>query len=188
MDNIEQKIKINGLQNGVLLGSILLCLSIFSFYFITSLTKSFSLILFGPIVFTFVIPVIMVSLLCFYFRKKVGNFWTFKQATTGIFIMFLTAYAIQIIGRDLIFAKLIEPDMVKKTQVAFINASTSLKSRAGADQKQIDQNIAEIKKGFNEQSNVTTAKFIQGLTISVIFIFVFALIFAALFKKEPANT
>jgi len=185
MDNIEQEIKINGIKNGVLLGLILLSLSIFSFYFITSIAKLFSLILLGPIVFTFVIPVIAVALLCFNFRKKIGNFWTFKQATTGIFIMFLIAYFIQTIGRDFVFAKLIEPDMAKKTQVAFINASSSLKSRSGADKKQIDQNIADIKKGFNEQRNITVASFIQGLAISIIFIFVFALVFAALFKKEP---
>jgi len=187
MDNLEKRIKINGVKNGVLLGLILLTLSIFSFYFITSIAKTFTLILLGPIFFTFVIPVIIVALLCFNFRKSIGNFWTFRQATTGIFIMFILAYAIQTIGRDVIFAKLVEPDMVKKTQAAFINASTSLKSRTGADQKQIDQNIAEIKKGFNEQSNVTTAKFIQGLAISIIFIFVFALIFAALFKRDPAT-
>jgi hypothetical protein len=185
MDDIEQHIKIYGVKSGVLLGLILLSLSIFSFYFITSLARSLALLLFGPIVFTLVIPVITVVFLCFNFRKKIGGFWTFKQATTGIFIMFLTAYIIQIAGRDLVFAKFIEPDMAKKTQIAFINASTTLRSQAGANQKQIDQNIADIKRGFEEQRNITTAKFIQGLAISVIFIFVFALIFAALFKKEP---
>jgi hypothetical protein len=184
-DNLEKKIKVFGAKNGVLLGLILLSLSIFSFYFITSIARSLPLLLLGPIIFTFVIPVIIVVLLCFNFRKKIGGFWTVRQATTGIFIMFLTAYVIQIVGRDLVFAKFIEPDMAKKTQAAFINTSTSLRSQPGANQKQIDQNIADIKKGFEEQSNITIAKFIQGLAISIIFIFVFALIFAGLFKKEP---
>jgi len=70
MDDIEQHIKIYGVKSGVLLGLILLSLSIFSFYFITSLARSLALLLFGPIVFTLVIPVITVVFLCFNFRKK----------------------------------------------------------------------------------------------------------------------
>ena len=74
--------------------------------------------------------------------------------------------------------------MVEKTETAFINASSAIKKQAGVNQKQMDQNIAGIKKNFDEQKNVTIAKTIQAIAISIIFVFVFALIFGALFKKD----
>jgi hypothetical protein len=185
MDTLEQKIRETFIKNGLLLGVILLALSIFSFYFITVISNSPVLFVAAPIVFTLVIPIIVVVVICFQGRKKIGGYWTFRQATTGIFIMFLIGYFIQIAGRDLIFAKLIEPHMVEKTEAAFMNASAAIKKQPGVNQKQIDQNVVDIRKSFEDQKNVTIGKNIQDILISIIFIFVLALIFAALFKRDP---
>jgi hypothetical protein len=184
MNDVEQRIRMHFIKNGLLLGAVLLTLSILSFYFITEINKSPVLFVAAPIIFSLVIPIITVVMFCLYGRKKIGGYWTFKQATTGIFIMFFIAYLIQTAGRDLIFAKIIEPHMIDKTEAAFINASSAIKRQPGVDQKQMDKNIADIKKNFADQKNITTGKIVQGIAVSIIFIFVLALIFGALFKRE----
>jgi hypothetical protein len=185
MDNIEQKIKINSVKSGLILGVILLALSIFSYYFITVIAKSAMLFVAGPIFFSFIIPIVAVSFFCFNERKKIGGYWTFKQATTGIFIMFFIAYLIQLVGKDFVFDKYIEPNYVQKTQDAAINAKTAILKQQHYSQALIDKNIGDLKKDFTAQSNVTIGNVIQGVAISIIFIFLFALIFGSLFKKEP---
>jgi hypothetical protein len=185
MKSLEQEIRRNFIKSGLLLGVILTALSIFSFYFITVFTNSPILFVASPLIFSIVIPVIIVIVFCFYGRKKIGGYWNLRQATTGIFIMFLIAYAILTFGRDFVFGKLIEPNMVKKTEAAFIRASSAIREGAGANKKQLDKNVAEIKKNFENQENVSVGKTIQGMGISIIFVFLLALVFGALFKREP---
>lgn len=187
MENIEKLIKKVFTKNGLLLGLILLGLSIFSFYFITSINSSPILFVAAPLIFSFVIPLTLLIAFCFNGRKRIGGYWNFKQATTGIFIMIFMAYIIQTIGRDLIFANLVEPHMADKTEKAFLNASAIIRKQPGANQKQLDQNEADVKKHFDEQKHVTILSKVQEITITIIFIFVLALIFASLFKREPVN-
>jgi Protein of unknown function (DUF4199) len=182
-NSLEQEIKVNGVKNGLLLGLILTTLSILSFYFITT-TKSATLFVAAPIIFSLFVPVFFVVIFCFNMRKKIGGYWTFKQATTGIFVMFITAYLIQFIGKDLIFDRVIRPDNVQMTQNAAINAKATLMKQRGDNQKLIDKSTADLKKDFSQQNNVTIGGIIQGMIFSVLFIFVFALIFGSLFKKD----
>jgi hypothetical protein len=184
LETLEQKIKINFIKNGLWLGLILVGFSVLSFYIITMVTKSPIIFVVAPIIFSFALPIIVVLIFCFYGRKKIGGYWTFKQATTGIFIMFCCAYVVQTVGRDLIFARVIEPHMVDKTEKAYLAASAIIRAQPGTNQKQLDANQAEVKKNFDEQKNLTVGMFIQGVLFSIIFIFVLALIFGALFKRE----
>jgi len=185
MDSLEQKIKINAVKSGLLLGVVLLILSIFSYYFITTISKSPALFVAGPLFFSFLIPVAVVAFFCFNARKKIGGYWTFRQATTGIFIMFFAAYLIQLVGKDIIFDKYVEPDYAQKTQVAAINAKTVIMKQQNYSPQATAKGIADMKKDFEAQKNVTVGNIIQGVAISILFIFLFALIFASLFKKEP---
>jgi len=185
MENLNQQIRKNAITSGLILGLITLVLGIFSFYFITGMTTSFAMIIGAPIIFSIIIPIVMVILFCIDMRKKIGGYWIFKQAVTGIFIMFLVAYAVQTVGMNFIFAKVIEPNMVQKTQDAMTNATTAMLEKTGADQATIDSKIADVQKQFDSQKNVSIAKTIEGIAISIILMFVVALIFAAIFKKDP---
>ena len=171
IDSTDRQIKVNGVKSGLILGVILVSLSIFSFYFITEIAASPIVFVAAPLLFSLILPIALVIFFCFNERKKLGGYWTFKQATTGIFIMFLAAYVIQTIGRDIIFARLVEPHMVQKTEAAAINATTIMMKKANQDQKQIDKNIVEIRRNFDDQKDVTIGKMIQGIAISIIFIF-----------------
>lgn len=185
MNDIERKIKINGVKNGILLGLILTALGILSYYLITTLTRSPVLFVAAPILLSVFIPIFCVVFLCFNARKNLGGYWTFKQATTGIFTMFLVAYLVQFISKDIVFDKLIEPGNIQKTQIAAINAKALIMKQRGTNQKVIDKDIAEMKKDFTRQGNVSVGSTIQGVIISILFIFLLALIFGSLFKKEP---
>ncbi|GAC1301120.1 MAG: hypothetical protein NVSMB24_03360 [Mucilaginibacter sp.] len=184
MESFDQKIRKISFQYGIILGVVVLVLSIFTFYYITQMSTSFLGFILAPVIFSILIPIALVVVFCFDIRKRIGGYWNFRQATTGIFIMFLLAYVIQAVGRDLVFVKLVEPNMVEKTQQAAMNATVSMMEKSGTDQAQIDEKKATLQKQFDDQKNVTTGKFIQGICISIILIFVCALIFGALFKKD----
>jgi hypothetical protein len=182
--DIEQKIKKTFLAYGLILGACYLVLTIFSYYFITSITQSAVLFIASPIFFRLFVPVLITLIFCYKGRAKIGGLWTFKQATTGIFIMFFIAFLIQFIGNDIIFDKFIAPDSVQKTQVAALNVKTLNLKEQGYDQKTIDKNIAEMKKDFTQQTSpATVGGTLQEVIFSILFIFVFALIFGALFRN-----
>jgi hypothetical protein len=184
-EKLDTRIKKQGFEKGILLGVILLALGIFTFYFITGMTQSMWLIIFMPVITSIIIPLFIAVLFSLSLKKAIGGFWNLKQAVTGIFIMFLTSHAISTIGRDIIFAKLVEPQMVEKMATAIVNSTTGMLEKSGAEQSQIDEKMAEIEKKFDEQKNPTWGNIIQGVVISIIMVFVLALIFGAIFKKDP---
>jgi Protein of unknown function (DUF4199) len=181
----DQELRKKAAGTGVLLGLVVMVLSIFSFYFITSIATSFWMVSFGPLIFSVTLPIIVAVLFCIDLRKKIGGYWNFKQAVTGFFVMFLVCYAINYVGTNLIFAKVIEPNMVEKTQDAVIKASEEMMEKQGIDQAQIDDRLENVKKKFEEQKENTPTKIASNFGISLIFIFVLSMIFAAIFKKDP---
>ncbi len=185
MTPLENAIRKAASIRGLILGLVLLVISVLSFYVLTSDTGNAWLIVFSPIIFSVFIPILIVLVFCFNLRKKIGGYWTLRQAVTGIFIMFIISYAIQVIGRDVVFAKVVEPDMISKTQSSMMRATTVMLKKSGASQAAIDQKKADIQKQLEEQKNITVGSIIQGYVITVIFLFVFAVIFGAAFKKNP---
>jgi hypothetical protein len=183
--DLEQRIKNVFLRYGIMLGLILLALSILSYYLITRATTSPVLFVAIPIFFSLFIPIVLTVFFCFNGRRKLGGYLTFKQATTGIFIMFLIAYIIQFIGKDIVFNKFIEPNNIVNTQNAAIKAKTALMKQRLDAQKVIGNSINEMKKDFAIQQKTTIGSTIQGIIFSILFIFLFALVFGSLFKKVP---
>jgi hypothetical protein len=183
VQTLEQNIKKSGFKNGLILGLVITILNILSFYLITSPSISAILFIVAPIISRAVIPILVVIFLCFNIRKKVGGLWTFKQATTGIFIMLMTAYLVNLVGKDLVFDKIIEPNGVQKTQMAAINAKASNMKEKGADQDKINASIADMKKDFVQGDNFSIGGFITENAFIILFLFVFALIFASLIRN-----
>ncbi|MDB5134054.1 MAG: hypothetical protein JWP37_657, partial [Mucilaginibacter sp.] len=105
---ISRELKKHSLINGLFLGSILLSFNIISFYLITTVVKSPIGVIAAPYMFSIILPIPAAIIFCFYLRVLIGRYWDFRIATSGIFIMFLMAYLVIFIGRDLVFAHLIE--------------------------------------------------------------------------------
>ena len=182
-NNINKELRTNAIIKGVILGVVLLASGIFSYYLITALTKTSWLIITGPYFFSILIPIILIVLFCIDMRKKEGGYWGFKQSVTAIFIMFMVCYGILAIGRDLIFAKLIEPDMAQKTQAVMINVRAEQLKIGGASQNEINNQLTELKKEFVATPGVFSI--VQDYITNIIFLFAIAVVFAAIFKKEP---
>jgi hypothetical protein len=182
--SIEQQIKIIFLKYGVVLGLIFLALTIFSYYFITELTNSPIMFVGGPIIFRLFIPIFLTAWLCFKGRAKIGGYWTFKQATTAVFVMFLVTFAIQFTGKDILFDRVIAPQNVQKTQDASIRFKSMILAQKGVSAKDIARDNAEMRKDFAQEDGGISG-IIRGVLFNVLFIFILSLIFGALFKRDP---
>ncbi len=181
----DPEIRKQGALSGIPLGIILVVLNIFSFYFVTAIANTFLMITLGPVIFSVIVPLVVGALYSGELRKKIGGFWKFRQAVSGIFVMLAVAYIITYIGANLIFGKLIEPHMVEKTQTAIQNATVKYMESKNVDQEQIDKSTDQMQKQFDLQKNLTPVKIATSFVVSLILIFVLALIYAAIYKRDP---
>ncbi|MDB5149697.1 MAG: hypothetical protein JWQ57_3717 [Mucilaginibacter sp.] len=189
-EETDKKIKKQGLINGIFLGLVISAISIIYFYFMVTVAKSALAISLGSMVFSYLLPLGVAVLFSLNLRAKIGGVWTMRQAATGIFIMFFVSYLMAFIIKDQVFAKVIEPNMVQKTETAMVNALNKLKDETTKpeEKKEADAKILEMKKAINAERSVTIGQQIQAFGISIIFLFVLSIIFASFFKKEPAGS
>lgn len=117
------------------------------------------------------------------FRKKIGGYWSFREALGNIFLMFFVQVVIYTVFTTA-FAKWIEPDYANMMREVTLNATTQMAEAFSSDQEVIDKMIEEAEKSIEKQVNPGFMDFVQGLAIAAIFYFIGALIFAAIFKRE----
>ncbi|SDK37435.1 Protein of unknown function [Pedobacter sp. ok626] len=177
-----ENLKPEAVKNGIGLGLIALVLGILSAYLLVG-AKSMMAIFLIPIGVGLIIPLVVAVLFCLDLRKKIGGFWNLRQATSGIFIMFLVTYAISNVG-NVIFNKFIEKDMTERIQNTVVGATSSLMKNQGVDEEQVDKKVAEMNADFERKNQGTIMQTIQGHVIGVIIVFVIALLFGAVLKKE----
>src|ERR1700744_6068238 len=145
---ISNELKKNGIINGLILGLILLAFNIISFYLITTVIKSPIGVIAIPYLFSIILPIPCAIIFCYRLRVRMGISWDFRIATSGIFIMFLVAYACIFVGRDLLFAHVIEPKMNAKIQNVLLTATPVALKQSGANEKQIAEKQKQIKDQF----------------------------------------
>lgn len=179
LDNLKPE----AAKNGLILGLITLVLGVISAYVLVKATSMWAIFL-VPIGIGFIIPVILAVFLSLDLRKKIGGYWNLRQATSGIFIMFLASYIIST-GGNFVFTKLIEPTMSSQIQSSVTNATSSMMRGQGVDEATIEKKEAEMAAQFAKKESGTITQTIQGHLIAVIIIFVVALLFGAIFKKSP---
>jgi hypothetical protein len=182
--NVEQKLKKDAIIKGLLLGVIVVALSIFSFYFITRLTQNPLFILIVIFLCATLLPVIISIFFALDMRRKIGGYWGLRHAITGIFLMFLISYAILTIGRDFIFAKLIEPYMAGKVKTVMIDVKQSRLMAQGAPADVVKSQIADLKKDLAAPVNLTVIDILNDYLKTIILLFAIAVVFAAVLKKE----
>lgn len=179
-------IRKEGFVKGIFLGLIVLAGNIGSFYYIMNMAKSSSvLILLGAYALTILIPLGAIVLFMMNARKKNGGYWSFKQAVTSAFIMFITSYVILTLGRDMLFAKLVEPNMASKIGKVMIDSRIAKDKAEGSTPDQINKDITEQKKNYNMQTESSSLPLIENIPENILMLFVLSIIFAAIFKKEP---
>lgn len=177
-----ESLKPEAVKNGIGLGLIALVLGILSAYLLVG-AKSMMAIFLIPMGVGLIIPLIVAVLFCLDLRKKIGGFWNLRQATSGIFIMFLVTYAISNVG-NVIFNKFIEKDMTERIQTTVVDATSSMMKNQGIAEDEVDKKVAEMNSDFERKNQGTIMQTIQGHVIGIIIVFVIALLFGAIFKKE----
>ena len=188
MRSLEQSIRKNAIISGLMLGIYFLALTIFIFYFTTSLVTSIPVVVYGPMILGSVISLTLVIFFCLRLRKKIGGLWNFRQASTGIFIMFFFAALVIFVGRNLIFNGLIEPNARQKTEAVILRTGIDQLKESGASQARITAKIAEIKSQFYPKNGIPPAQIIIGQALNIVWLAVLALVAAAIFKKNPASS
>jgi len=117
-------------------------------------------------------------------RKKIGGYWSFKEALGHIFLMFIVQVVVVTLFTTA-FAKWIEPSYADTMREITLNATTKVAETFSSDQEVIDKMIEEAEKNIEKQVNPGFMDVVQGLAIAAIFYFIGALIFAAIFKRNP---
>lgn len=185
IENVKtlENLKPEAAKNGVGLGLISLVLMIISAYALVAATSMWTVFL-VPVVLGLLIPLGLLIYLSIDLRKKVGGFWNFRQATSGIFIMLLVSYIISNVG-NLAFTKLIEPDMPAKMQSTIVDVTSRMMASQGMDEEVIEKKVDDMNAEFEKKQNGTVMQTVQGHLIGIVIMFVVSLLFGAIFKKEP---
>lgn len=116
-------------------------------------------------------------------RKEIGGFWTFREAISSIFILFIIP-SIVLFLFSIAFGKWIEPGYYDKISEATLNSTTELMERITSDQDLIDQTIADTEAALEKQLNPGFGDIIKSIGFSVLVYFIISLIWAAIFKRD----
>jgi hypothetical protein len=175
-----------GIVNGILLGIVVAAIYIFKFYFLTQMVTSAAMILAGYfLLFPWVLPLAAAAFSILKLREKIGGYWSFKKAVRGAFIILVTAYVTQFIFNDIIFNRIIEPNVAEKSEQALIRSAITDFKKRHISQKDIDQKVKEIKENLGPtKQQVSVGQQVINIGINIIFLFVLSLIFAGFFKRE----
>ncbi|MEH6306015.1 DUF4199 domain-containing protein [Olivibacter sp. CPCC 100613] len=171
-----------GAKLGIGLGILMIVLTIIPMYYYAS-SSSFWMVIIGPVITGFFLPLVLAILFTFRLRRKIGGYWSFRQAVIGVFFMLLVASVISSIS-GFVFEKYVEPDMRERYMRNIANNSIEYMEKSGADAEQIDAQLEKIDEQIEKAGEVNVVNSLRGLLISIIVVFVIALIFGALFKKE----
>lgn len=171
-----------GAKLGVVVGILMIVLTIIPMYYYAS-SSSFWMVIIGPVITGFFLPLVLAILFTFRLRGTIGGYWSFKQAVIGVFSMLLVASFISSVS-GFVFEKYIEPDMRERYMRNIANNSIEYMEKSGADAEQIDTQLEKIDEQIEKAGEVNIVNTLRGFAISTIVVFVIALIFGALFKKE----
>ena len=176
-----QEVKAEGIKFGVYLGIIAWVISIVSLYVLMNSGnfKTSSMITGGV---TFVIMVGLSAYFSILLRKVAGGFWNFSQALKGIFVMLAIAVIISGIGGALF--NLVNPEPQQIIFDKTINMTIETMESLGADEDLIDSQIAELEQTRDSLKGFSVGQTLKGIAISLIMYFIFALILAAILKRE----
>jgi len=100
--------------------------------------------------------------------------------------MLFTTYIFLTIGRDILFVKLVEPHMVQKIGAVMIESRTRKDQLDGMTAAEVTKDLVVTKANFNFPATINPWAVIESnLAENIILIFVLAIIFTAIFKKDP---
>ena len=184
MQDLNRQIRIQGAIYGGVLGVLILVLHIASYLVMVKVSTPLWVTAFSPLIFTNVLPIIAAVLLCLNLREKIGGYWHFRQAASGIFVMFLVSYLIFFFG-FLLFSKVIEPATDLNLENKIEATKAAIRQQQGVSLQHIQEETKGLRKDFTDRLNSGVWGFVQSFGIVVVLLFLASMIFGALFKNDP---
>lgn len=138
-------------------------------------------------IFSFVLALVLAVYFCLDLRKKAGGYWTFKEALSMIFTMFIVS-ALIVYLFTVIFGKFLEPNYVTTMKEITANNTVKMLEKMGVNQEAIDKATKDVDVKMEKQFNPGFSDLMISIGTMIIIYFVGALIFAAIFKKQPPYT
>jgi hypothetical protein len=175
MESTSNKLAIN---NGLFIGGISAVLNILIYYIYPQMMGN---TLYG--IFMMFIAMGLYTFFTIDLRKKIGGFWSFKEALKGIFLMSFIAGLLSTFV-NFVFYKFIEPGAFEQISGIIIENLSVTYEKLGMDQDTIDKTIEKVLESMKSQFNPSFVDLLKTLGIGVLIQFIMSLIFAAIFKKE----
>lgn len=126
-----------------------------------------------------------IALSCYFsvlLRKSIGGYWDFSTALKNIFIMLAISGVLSTIASSAM--NVVYPTLQEEAMDNMLNVTIEGLEAMGAPDEQIDATVESIEEQREMLGTLSIGQVIKGLAISLILYFVFALILAAIFKKE----
>lgn len=177
----ENQVKKEGASLGIYLGGIVAAVGILMLYWLVS-SSSFIVTSFGSIII-YILLLVVTVLFCVQLRKRVGGYWTFRQALTGIFVMLFIAWAISS-AVSLLFEQFVEPGIQERLLMNVQNNTIAFMEGQGVPDDQIDKTTEQLDKAIEDAANMTWGQRLKSYAVMIIVTFVLAMIFAAIFKRS----
>ena len=117
-------------------------------------------------------------------RKKIGGYWIFSQALLHIFVMFIISATIVYIF-TILFGKFIDTTYPERMAALMTEKMQGMFESLGMDQDKIAEALEKQNAEMEKQFNPSFGQAVVGLGIQAAMYFVGALIFAAIFKRNP---
>ncbi|RKD17036.1 hypothetical protein BCY91_02480 [Pelobium manganitolerans] len=176
---MTELLKKTAISNGLVIAAITIAIQLITYYAAPQLLGA----TWYGILITFISLIIYV-VFTFDMRKKIGGYWTFKEALSGIFIMSVIANLSSSVF-NFVFYRFIEPGAYDKVKTYVEDGITSTFEKMGMSGDQLDEAIEKSLESLKAQYLPTFGDFFKNLVIAILVGFVFSLIFAAIFKKNP---
>lgn len=165
-------------NNGLVIGILSAILGIVTYYVAPALFGSMWFGI-GNMIFLLVVYIFFTIDL----RKKVGGYWSFRQAFKGIFIMaFVAGLLLAVV--NYVFYQFVEPDAFSRISGYVEEGATKTFETLGMDEDQIETAVSEQLKGMKSQFDPTPMDLLKNLGIALLVEVIMSLIFAAIFKRE----
>lgn len=178
MESTTENLNQASINNGLIIGTLAAIINIIVYYVSPSSMGSTS--------FGIIMMVVSLGLYIFFtldLRKKIGGFWSFREALKGIFLMSFIAGLLGIVV-NFVFYKFIEPGAYEKISGYVVENLSKTYEKLGMDQDTIDQTIDKVLESMKSQFNPSLMDLLKTFGIAVLVQFIMSLIFAAIFKKE----
>ncbi|KQN35966.1 hypothetical protein ASE92_07440 [Pedobacter sp. Leaf41] len=170
-------------KSGLILGLAMFVLGIALLFLMQTANSFWTMVIIYPLVFLVVGPIVLSVFVLKNLRKNIGGYWTFKQALKSIFIVFLVGWLASF-SLNLLYTKVIDPSATEKMQEHIKDTTLIFMKNQGTEQEKLDEEGKKMDEQFAKQNELTPQSVFKNITIAISIIFVFALIFAAIFKRE----